>query len=127
MINRSCGVRKNINSGLQTIVWEVLKTRLSAFTPCTMYNSSKFIGDEHAPIPSTKFDEDNIPAPFTAFPRATDTSHRRRYVFLALSRPSTPFYNIFTLFYPSPSILRGHVCSAFISSPMREHLSRCYI
>ena len=44
-------------------------------------------GDEHAPTPSTKFDEDNIPAPFAAFPRVTDTSHRRSYVFLALSRP----------------------------------------
>ena len=44
-------------------------------------------GDEHAPTPSTKFDEDYIPAPFAAFPRVTDTSHRRSYVFLALSRP----------------------------------------
>ncbi len=63
----------------------------------------------------------------TAFPRVTDTLHRRHYTFLALSRPFAPFYNIFTLLYPSPSIPRGHVYSAFTGSPKREHLTRCYI
>ena len=53
-------------------------SRASPFQPSTV--------DEHAPTPSTKFDEDYISAPFAAFPRVTDTL-RRSYVFLALSRP----------------------------------------
>ena len=55
---------------------------------CKLFRTRPFVAiDEHAPTPSTKFDEDYIPAPLAAFPRVTDTSHRRRYVFLALSRP----------------------------------------
>ena len=82
---------------------------------------------EHAFSPPTKFNADYIPAPPAAFPRCTDTSHRRRYAFLALSCPSTTFYNIFTLFSSSPNSLRGHLCSAYTGWPMREHLLRYYI
>ncbi len=51
---------------------------------------------------ATKFDEDCIPRARRRVPRVTDTLHRRHYTFLALSRLFAPFYNIFTLLYPSP-------------------------
>ena len=77
--------------------------------------------NEHAPTPSTKFDEDHIPAPFAAFPRVTDASHRRRYAILA---PFTPFYNIYTSFNPAPNILRVTFSTA---SPGRRCASICHV
>ena len=69
--------------------WPPLHSHSPASHACLVVPSS-FVAyvDEHALSLPTKFDGDNIPAPFVAFPRLTDASHRRRYTFLALSRLS---------------------------------------